>query len=153
MEPKIISKDQFKIVGVKRRFKAERQNFDNIWNDFMKQYDEIKARCIDNGFYGINFEPDENNFQDYMAGIAVDKDFQNPNDKLTEHIQPPSLYAVFQCKVKNIGETYMKIFSEWANNSQYTVNDKKVPCYDYYPPNTTREDDKVLLYISVIKNS
>ena len=153
MEPKIISKDQFKIIGVKRRFKAERQNFDNIWNDFMKQYDKIKARCIDNGFYGINFEPDENNIQDYIAGIAVDEDFQNPNDKLTEHIQPSSLYAVFQCKVKNIGETYMKIFSEWASNSQYTLNDRNVPCYDYYPPNTAKEDDKVLLYIPVIKNS
>jgi predicted transcriptional regulator YdeE len=150
MEPKIINKDQFKIIGLKKRFKGEKHNFYNIWNEFMKHYNKVKSSGIDDGFYGINFPPDENDVQDYIAGIAVDNNFQNSSDILTEHIQPSSLYAVFDCTVGNIGETYMKIFSEWAKNSQYTVNN--IPCYDYYPPNTVKPDDKVFLYIPIIKN-
>lgn len=151
MEPKIISKDQFKIIGVKKRIKSESPHFHNVWKEFTKNYDKIKASSIDNGFYGINFEPDENNFQDYIAGIAVDNDYQNSDRAFTEHIQPSSLYAVFECKLNNIGPTYMKIFSEWVKNNQYSL--RNFSCFEYYPPNTVKPDDIVFLYIPINKNS
>ena len=153
MEPKIANLNQFKIIGIKKRFKSEKQHYDNIWKEFMNYYDKIKINSIDNAFYGINFAPDENDVQDYIAGIAVDNNFQNPIDALVEHIQPSSSYAIFECTVNNIGETYGMIFSKWINNGQYTVNDKKIPCYDYYPPNTKSAEDKVFLYIPIIQNS
>jgi len=55
MEPKIINRDQFKIIGLKKRFKGEKQNFYNIWNEFMKHYNKVKSSSIDDGFYGINY--------------------------------------------------------------------------------------------------
>ena len=150
MEYKIISKDKFSIIGVKKRIKSESQHFTNVWNEFMANYNKVKASCIDDGFYGINYAPDENDFQDYIAGIAVDNNYQNSDSTFTKHIQPSSLYAVFECKVNNIGATYMRIFSEW-NDNRYKVNDTNIPCYDYYLPNTVKADDKVLLYIPVIE--
>jgi Bacterial transcription activator, effector binding domain. len=51
-----------------------------------------------------------------------------------------------------IGPTYVRIFSEW-NDEKYKVNDMNVCCFEYYPPNTIGADDKVLLYIPVIKTS
>jgi predicted transcriptional regulator YdeE len=151
VEPEIISKDRFKIIGVKKRIKSESPHFHNVWKEFTKNYDKIKASSIDNGFYGINFEPDEDNFQDYIAGIAVDNDYQNSDRTFTEHIQPSSLYAVFECKLNNIGPTYMKIFSEWVKNNQYSL--RNFSCFEYYPPNTVKPDDKVFLYIPINKNS
>lgn len=152
MEYEIISKDQFKIIGVKKRIKSESPHFTNVWNEFMENYNKVKASRIDDGFYGINDAPDENNYQDYIAGINVDNSYQNSDRTFTEHIQPSSLYAVFECEVNNIGATYMGIFSEW-NDNRYRVNDKDVSCFEYYPPNTVTADDKVLLYIPVIENS
>ncbi len=152
MEFKIISKDQFTIIGVKKRIKSEIQYFTDVWNEFMENYNKVKASSIDDGFYGIDYAPDENNYQDYIAGIAVDHSYYNSDITFTKHIQPSSLYAVFECKVDSIGPTYIRIFSEW-NDEQYEVNDKNIPCFEYYPPNTVKADDKVLLYIPVIKTS
>ena len=149
MEYKLIKKDQFTIIGIKKRIKSEAPHFTNVWNEFMKNYDKVKESCIDNGFYGINNAPDENNYEDYMAGIAVDDSYQNSDRSFTIHVQPSSLYAVFECEVNNIGATYMRIFSEW-NDNRYRVNDKNLSGFEYYPPNTVKADDKVFLYIPII---
>ena len=152
MDYKIIKNDQFTVIGVKKRIKSEVLRFTEVWNEFMEKYDKVKDNSIDDGFYGINEAPDENNAQDYIAGISVDNNYKNSDDMLTQHIQPSSLYAVFECKVDTIGPTYIRIFSEW-NDERYKVNDKNVSCFEYYPPNTAGSDDKVLLYIPVIKTS
>ena len=152
MEYQIVNKDRFVIIGVKKRIKSESPYFTNVWNEFMENYDKVKANCIDDGFYGINDTPDENNLQDYIAGIAVDNSYQNSDNVFTKHVQPASFYAVFECEVDTIGPTYMRIFSEW-NDERYKVNDKNICCFEYYPPNTVSADDKVLVYIPVIENS
>jgi len=82
----------------------------------------------------------------------VDNDYQNSESAFNKHIQPSSLYALFECKLDSIGPTYMRIFSEW-NDEQYKVNDKNIPCFEYYPPNTVKADDEVLIYIPIIKTS
>jgi predicted transcriptional regulator YdeE len=151
MEYQIVNKDRFVIIGVKKRIKSESPYFTNVWNEFMENYDKVKANCIDDGFYGINDTPDENNLQDYIAGIAVNDNYQNSDKTFIRHIQPSSIHAVFECKVNDIGATYIGIFSGW-NDNRYRVNDKNVSCFEYYPPNTVTEDDKVLLYIPVIEN-
>lgn len=150
MEYKLINKDQFIIIGVKKRIKSEIPYFTEVWNEFMENYDKVKDNSIDDGFYGLNDAPNENNIQDYIAGIAVDDSYQNSASTFTIHIQPSSLYAVFECSVNNIGATYLKIFSEW-NDGQYKVNDRNIPCFEYYPPNTMKADDKVLIHIPVVE--
>ncbi len=152
MEYKIVSKDKFTVIGVKKRIKSEGPFFTEVWNEFMANFNKVEASRIDDGFYGINDAPDEDNFQDYIAAIAVDNNYQNLDKTLTKHVQPASTYAVFECEVNNIGPTYMGIFSEW-NDSRCKVNDKNIPCFEYYPPNTVKADDKVLLHIPVIENS
>jgi AraC family transcriptional regulator len=148
MDYKIVEKDQFTVIGVRKRIKSEVAYFTEVWNEFMEHYERVKDNAIDDGFYGINEAPDENNTQDYIAGIAVDNDYENSDGTITRHVQPSSLYAVFECSVNNIGPTYMRIFSEW-NDERYKVNDKNIPCFEYYPPNTVNADDKVHIYIPV----
>ena len=152
MEYKIVSKDKFTVIGVKKRIKSEIPYFTEVWNEFTENYDKVKDNSIDDGFYGINDAPDENNVQDYLAGIAVDDSYQNTDSVFTRHVQPASLYAVFECEVDTIGPAYMRIFAEW-NDDRYRVNDKNVCCFEYYPPNTVGSNDKVLLYIPVIEYS
>ena len=150
MEYKIVSKDRFTVIGVKKRIKSEVPYFTEVWNDFTENVDKVKVNSIDDGFYGINEAPDEDNVQDYLAGIAVDDNYQNSDETFTKHVQPSSLYAVFECSVNDIGPTYMRIFPEW-NDENYKVNDKNICCFEYYPSNTINLNDKVLLYIPVIK--
>ncbi|MBN2075029.1 MAG: GyrI-like domain-containing protein [Dehalococcoidales bacterium] len=73
MEYKLINKDQFIIIGVKKRIKSEIPYFTEVWNEFMENYDKVKDNSIDDGFYGLNDAPNEDNIQDYIAGIAVDE--------------------------------------------------------------------------------
>jgi len=148
---KIVEKDQFTVIGVKKRIKSEAPYFTEVWNEFMENYEKVRDYAIDDGFYGINDAPDENNIQDSIAGIIVDDNYRNSDSTFTEHIQSSSLYAVFECSVDTIGPTYMRIFSEW-DDDRYRVNDQNVCCFEYYPPNTIGADDKVLLYIPVIEN-
>ena len=152
MEYEIINKDQFAVIGVKKRIKSEIPHYTNVWNEFMENFDKVKTSRIDDGFYGINNAPDEDNYEDYMAGVAVENNYQNSDKTFTKHIQPSSLYAVFESKINNIGATYMRFFSEW-NDDRYRINDKNVSGFEYYPPNTVTADDKVFLYLPVVKNS
>ena len=152
MEYSIKNKDQFTVIGVRKRIKSEVPYFTEVWNEFMKHYERVKDNAIDDGFYGINEAPDENNIQDYIAGIAVDKNYQDSDTIFTRHVQPSALYAVFECKVGSIGPTYMRIFSEWYDD-RFKVNDKNIPCFEYYPPNTVTAEAKVLIYIPVIKTN
>ena len=150
MDYKIVEKDQFTVIGVKRRIKSEVPYFTEVWNEFTENRNKDESGVVDDGFYGINEAPDENNLQDYLAGIAVANDYEISDSTFTKHVQPSSLYAVFECRVDTIGLTYTRIFSK-QNDKRYKVNDKNISCFEYYPPNTVSSDDKVFLYIPVIE--
>jgi AraC family transcriptional regulator len=147
MEPKITERKSFNIIGIKEHFKPEKENFERIWKKLERFNDQIKPLSIDNAYYGIQSEPDENGEMDYIAGIAVENVSGVPKELIIQTI-PASRYAIFECTVKTIGETYRTIFGEWLPNSHYKYK-KSVPTFELYPPNTITADDPVFIYIPI----
>ena len=64
---------------------------------------------------------------------------------------PASRYAVFECTVETISDTYDWIFGEWLKTAPYTRPDNRSPKADFerYPPATNSADTPVLIHIAL----
>jgi predicted transcriptional regulator YdeE len=87
---------------------------------------------------------------DYVAGIAVGQVDDVP-EGLTLRAIPASRYAVFECTVQTISDTYDWIFCHWLKAAPYGRPDEHSPKADFerYPPATDSGDTPVLLHIAL----
>ena len=153
MEPKMVTRDAFTVMGVQERFldpEKEDSGFEAIWmKRFMAFHDQIKPLSTDKAFYGVGFPTDEGNAIDYLAGMAVADVPGIPEGLLVREV-PGGRYAVFECIVKTIGETYDEIFGDWLSGSAYE-HDSRRPGFEYYPPDCTTGDSPAWIYIAIVK--
>ena len=82
---------------------------------------------------------------DYLAGMSVESLEGFPSDLVTRDV-PASTYAVFECTVRTIGETYDTIFGEWPPGAAHE-RDPEVPHFEYYPPGTSSQDSPVFIHV------
>ena len=70
---------------------------------------------------------------------------------LTLREVPMSRYAVFECTVKTISDTYDWIFGQWLKTAPYPRPNATSPKADFerYPPATDSGDTPVLLHIAL----
>jgi predicted transcriptional regulator YdeE len=153
MEPKIITRGAFTVMGVQERFldpEKEDPGFETIWmKRFMAFHDQIKPFSNDKAHYGVGFPTDEGIAIDYFAGKAV-ADVPGIPEGLSVREVPGGCYAVFECTVKTIGETYDEIFRDWLSGGAYE-HDRPRPSFEYYPPDCTTGDSPVWIYIAIVK--
>jgi predicted transcriptional regulator YdeE len=150
MEPKIIHKEAFTVLGLQERFIPENEDHEGIWKRFMKYHDQIQALSIDGAYYGANFNAETGHALDYLAGMAVAGADDVP-EGLTLREVPASRYAVFECTVQTISGTYDWIFRQWLKTAPYPRPGKGSPKADFerYPPATDSGDTPVLLHIAL----
>lgn len=55
MEPRIIHKETFALLGLQERFSHGKEDFEGIWKRFMKYHDQIQELSTDGAYYGANF--------------------------------------------------------------------------------------------------
>ncbi len=75
MEPEIISRNSFSVLGLSRRLAPQDQNeqvFKSIWSEFEVRLEEMRVHSIDGAFYGLSFSGDQPGSVDYVAAMAVD---------------------------------------------------------------------------------
>jgi len=148
MEPKIISRDAFTVMGVQERFTPGNEDYDAIWmKRFMSYHDQVQPLSTDKAYYGVSFETGIADTWDYVAGMAVANVGKAPQGLVMREV-PPAREAVFQCTVKTIGETFDYIFKEWLPASPYE-HDPSSSVFEYYPPDTATSDSPVFLHIPI----
>jgi len=151
MEYKLVERAAFAVGGVQRRFAAPDQEdpgFQDIWmNRFMRRHAEIEPLCSDKGFYGVWFGDVRAGPADYLAGMSVAQLERFPSD-LTLREVPVATYAVFECSVRTIGETYDAIFAREASGVGHEL-DPSAAHFEYYPPGTSSQDSRVFIYVRV----
>ena len=55
MEPKIVSRDGFRVMGVLARCTPASADFHDIWmNQFMARHDEVKPNSTDGAYHGVD---------------------------------------------------------------------------------------------------
>jgi len=149
MEPEIVNRDAFIVMGIVERVTPAEEGtttYERIWRRFEGFHEQIKARSTDQAYYGISFVTEEEGVVDYVAGMAVGEAGIIPEDLVIREV-PAARWAVFECPIEHIGETYRYIFGEWASKSPHAV-DGSVPSLERYPP-VGEEGAPIQLHIPV----
>lgn len=131
MQPMIVTKPAFTVVGFKYHGKNENQEIKGVWDVFNTRVDELLAAASGIGqAYGVcssAIEPDGS--FDYLAGLEVQAIAELP-EGMEQWVVPEQTYAVFPCKLATIGEAYRYAFEEWLPQSGYRRADG--PDFEYY---------------------
>lgn len=153
MEPKIVTRDAFNVMGVIVRCNPMGADYSAIWEkQFMPYHDQISWLSTDKAYYCVYFETGEENLADVMAGMAVGEVASIPEGLATREI-PMARYAVFECTMKTIGETWENIYSDWLPASHYE-HDAPLPSFEYFPPDDERAGDfPVSIHVPVREKS
>jgi predicted transcriptional regulator YdeE len=150
VEPKILDRDSFLVLGIQTRITPEmetHEHFGSIWSSFESHHDRIKPHSTDGAYYGVRFPGGAEGHYDYLAGMAVGK-VAEPEDLVQREV-PAARFAVFESPVADIGRTYLQIFRDWLPRSSFKI-DASAPVFEQYPPEN-RPDLPVLIHIPVAK--
>lgn len=152
MDPKIIQKDGFTVVGMKVRCKTgETSDIPQLWGQLMGRMQEIPNLVQDGNSYGVMHNYDEETEAwDYVAAFAVTDAEDVPEGMVSLEISAQT-YAVFPCTMPTIEETYETIYHTWLPQSEY--KHAPAPEFELYPPtyNPEVESSEFQIYIPVAK--
>ena len=158
MEPKIVTKDEFKIVGMKIFGENTNTEIVELWQKFMPRIGEIKNLLnIDinkNICFGMCYPSEEMNETgefEYIASIEVSSLDDIPQGMVGRTI-PRQKYAVFTHKgvADKIKETYKYIYGTWQPKSGCEL--VKAPDFEYYDERfdaDNQEDSEMDIYIPI----
>jgi predicted transcriptional regulator YdeE len=147
VQPKFIDRNAFTVMGLQESFTPETEDFEGIWKRFMRYHDQIRPHSTDGAYYGVCFGSDDERMMEYVAGMAVPAGTECPEVLVIREV-PPAHYAVFECTVASIHETYEHIHGTWIAESEY-MYDRPKPDFEQYPPGTDSSDSPVLIHMSV----
>lgn len=119
MEPKIVKKEAFSVIGMHCRGRNQEGEIPEMWREFGPRVPEIQNIVSDSVAYGIsdNMDPDTGEF-DYVAGFEV-SDVPEVPEGMVHWAVPGGRYAVFRTTLPNLGETFKYVYYEWLPRSAY----------------------------------
>ncbi len=152
MEPEILDRDSFLVIGTATRVTQENETSDyytSIWQKFEERRREVEPHSVDRSFYGLSFSGLEEGAFEYLAGMSV-KDLSVVPNGLVAREVPAARYVVFPCPLTAIGETYRYIFREWLPGSPLALS-ITAPVFEQYPP-VGEEASPVLIHVPIVDN-
>jgi AraC family transcriptional regulator len=119
MEPKIIEREAFKIVGLLYRGKNENQEIPQLWGQFGPKWETIKHTLNQEVCYGVmdNYDTNTGEF-DYVAAMEVARIEEVPDSMVGWEV-PKQTYAIFPCTLPKIQESYDQAHKNWLPDSGY----------------------------------
>lgn len=158
MEPKLITKPEFTVIGASIRTNGKKGpggEIPQFWCEVIrnKTLDRIPDR-LNEACYGMCFDCDETGEFTYMIAQEV-KDGTVAPDGLQSRKVPESLYAVFTAKgvvQKSIPETFQFIYGVWLPKSGYECTGTED--FEYYDDRfTDDENSEVDIYVPIVKKN
>ncbi len=133
MEPKIISKPAFMVVGMKYAGKNENQEISQMWGLFNPRAQEIK-NVVWGKTYGVSsmVEGLEKGVSEYVAGLEVSRIEDLPREMVAVMV-PQQRYAVFEHRgsLESLRDTYNYIHQLWLPKLGYRHgNGPELEVYD-----------------------
>jgi len=130
MEPKIITKPEFTLIGMRYFGNNEHQEIFELWGKFNRRVEELGGIENDTGeaAVGLNTTPvdaPEDGAFEYVAGVLVSEAGNVPEDFVIRHV-PEYTYAVFAHKgdLPSLKHTYAYIYESWLPQSGYKLPSK-----------------------------
>ncbi len=123
MEPKIVTKPAFTIVGMSYVGKNEHNEVPQLWGQFNTRMDELEnAEPVAYGVCSAELEGAQEGEFEYIACVAVKDASSVPDGMIAREIEEHK-YAVFahHGKLDTLGETYQYIYNTWIPQSEYEM--------------------------------
>ncbi len=117
MEPRIISKPAFTVVGLLQDDQKDDASIDELWLRLGSRFHEIEGVNPDVGF-GVHFSKDDGN--QFLIGFSVQKNGPIPKGMTAIHFEAKE-YAVFthQGTLDRIDDTLSMFYCDWLPTSGY----------------------------------
>jgi len=150
---RIIEREAFSVLGVEEEFaRIEREDpgFVKIWLErFEAKHELVEPLSVDKAYYGIFFYPPERAPRParYLAGMRVAHIPEMPADWIVREI-PAAQYAVFKTTLAQIGDITDRALVRWLPEAGYE-HDYPKPHFDFMPPEATRADSPVTVWIPI----
>ncbi|HCB47971.1 MAG TPA: hypothetical protein DEP47_00200 [Chloroflexi bacterium] len=148
MEPNVVSKPTFTIVGMKYRGKPEGDEIPDLWREFNPRIREIKYLTPSDESYGVMDNYDEKTGQfDYVSAVEVSKVVDVPEGMMSWDI-PANKYATLEFEFSEIRQAFDNIY-RWIPESG---NERAPgPEFEYYPPEFDPDDpdSRMQIYIPI----
>jgi len=136
MEPKIITRPAFTVVGLRYFGKNENKEIAAMWEEFDRQMKKLGGLPHETGeaAIGLRISPDDDSMGgafEYIAGLPVSKVEDIPEGFVARQV-PEHTYAVFAHKgdLPSLSNTYEFIYETWLPQSGYTLADNLD--FEYY---------------------
>ena len=151
MEVEIKSRPAFTVMGMQSRGKVAKEFIPDLWQRFIKQYDEIKDKIKSGTTYGLSYNKDKTTKEfSYLAGYEIDPGVEIPEGFIT-HTIPELTYAVIKCTMPTLFEAW-NFTSEWIAKNGYKDISYHYGEYEVYPEDFENEEtDPMYIYVPVIK--
>ena len=152
MEPVICKLEAFTVMGTSTRIptrEGSNDKYAKIWSEFERYNEQFKKISTNQKYYGLSFATKQQDFIDYVVGMAVPDGTAPTSEGLVVRTIPTAQYAVFECPIEKIGQTYQYIFGKWLPNSPYKIS-PIAPAFEEYPPEG-QEKLPVCIHIPVSK--
>ena len=146
MEPKIVSKPAFTVVGMQVRGKNENGEIPQMWGAFMPRAVEIRHKANPDVCYGVCGNMDASGEFDYLAGFEVSSAADIP-EGMASWALPESKYAVFTCTLPTIGQAFEYAHKTWLPQSGYQPAPS--PEFELYDDCFNPQDESSELYIYI----
>ncbi|MEW6755957.1 MAG: GyrI-like domain-containing protein [Candidatus Latescibacterota bacterium] len=147
MEPRFVDRPAFSVMGVVAHGTPDRIDFHALWeNGYMPHDALVKPLSLDHAYYGAWLASGEDGVPDYLAGMAVADDAVPPAGLSVRRV-PAARYAVFECTLKTIGQTYGHVYQDWLPRSRYEYADG-CSDFEYYPPDM-KDGAPTFVYVPV----
>jgi predicted transcriptional regulator YdeE len=148
MEPKIVTKPAFSVVGLLYHGKNENNEIPGLWEQVNPRFDEIKAKVDPPIGYGVCGSMDDQGAFDYMAGFEVTR-VEGVPAGMTSWEVPEQTYAVFPCTLKTIHDAYQYAFQTWLPSSGYQQGEG--PDFELYDEEFDHADPdpRLTIYIPI----
>jgi predicted transcriptional regulator YdeE len=148
MEPKIVTKPSFTVVGTKYFGKNENGEIPAMWPMASSRFKEINHTIQPPIWdcYGVCGNLDDQGNFEYLAGIEVTKTKDLPEGMVSWEV-PEQTYAVFPCTLSEIHQTYEFAHKSWMPENGYQRAEG--PDFEYYDETFEPGDPKSLLYVYI----
>ncbi len=149
LEPRIIYKPAFKVVGIPLDGDELLNDLDGVWENLAARHNEIPHADPDQGF-GVHTFSEKGHH--YLAGLAVHEDGRLP-EGMAQKLIGSNAYVVFTHRgdLAHIEETITGIFDTWLPSSGYRLAEELFFEYydDHFQPGSP--DSVVFIFVPVVE--
>lgn len=150
MEPQLITKPAFTVVGLRLHTKPMAAEIPALWDQFVPRMDEITHSAEPHVSYGVMAHNQAMTELTYMTGNAVTQVVDLPAG-MSQWDIPANTYAVFEATLATIGQVFGDIYNTWLPASEYKQVD--APYFERYGENFSPDNPVLSIYIPVTKKA